>query len=69
MLRASGHLGALRLLAALSRRLWPDLAVAFLIAATVLLFSSLSDKVAPASHKPHSAPPLQTYAVASHSDV
>ena len=48
MLRASGHLGALRLLAALSRRLWPDLAVAFLIAAlTVPLGPALSQKLTP----------------------
>ncbi|MCP9805214.1 hypothetical protein KBY71_01600 [Cyanobium sp. T1B-Tous] len=48
MLRASGRLGALRLLAALLRRLWPDLAVAFLIAAlTVPLGPTLSQKLTP----------------------
>ena len=48
MLRAPGHLGALRLLAALLRRLWPDLAVAFLIAAlSVPLGPALSSKLTP----------------------
>ena len=48
MLRASGRLGVLRLLAALLRRLYPDLALAFLIAAlTVPLGPALSRKLTP----------------------